>query len=78
MQYSKGFLLSTLALGLQFCANHFQMTYYLMLLVIVLGIVYLIDAYKKKVLPHFFKSVGLLIIAVIILFISIPFSSSSP
>ncbi|WP_299126178.1 YfhO family protein [uncultured Winogradskyella sp.] len=62
-KYILGFLLTTVALGLEIVTNHFQMTYYLMLLVIVLGIAYLVDAYRKKVLPHFFKSVGLLLIA---------------
>lgn len=62
-RYFVGFLLSVLALGLEICANHYQMTYYLMLLVLILGIVYLIDAYKKKEFPHFFKSVGLLFAA---------------
>ena len=64
-KYIFGFLLTAIALGLELSANHFQMTYYLMLLVIVLGIVYLIDAYKKKMLPHFFKSVGILFVSVI-------------
>src|SRR5690606_22225356 len=65
-RYIIGFLLTAIALGLEICANHFQMTYYLMLLVLVLGIAYLIDAYKKKQLPHYFKSVGILIGAVIL------------
>ncbi|WP_044398072.1 YfhO family protein [Lacinutrix sp. Hel_I_90] len=65
-KYSLGFIVTALAMGLQLVANHFQMTYYLMLLVIVIGIVYLIDAYKKKVLPHFFKSIGILMVAVIL------------
>jgi hypothetical protein len=65
-KYILGFLLTTVALGLEIVTNHFQMTYYLMLLVIVLGIAYLVDAYRKKVLPHFFKSVGLLSIAAIL------------
>ncbi|MBU2930261.1 YfhO family protein [Winogradskyella psychrotolerans] len=65
-KYSLGFLLTTIALGLEIVANHFQMTYYLLLLVLVLGLAYLIDAYKKKVLPHFFKSVGLLALAAIL------------
>jgi len=65
-KYILGFLLTIVALGLEIVANHFQMTYYLLLLVIVLGIAYLIDAYHKKQLPHFFKSVGLLAIAVIL------------
>ncbi|MEM9679708.1 MAG: hypothetical protein AAF901_05240 [Bacteroidota bacterium] len=65
-KYIGGFLLTILAMGLQMLANHFQMTYYLMFLVVILGIAYLIDAYKKKELPHFFKSVGILTVAVII------------
>lgn len=65
-KYILGFLLTTVALGLEIVANHFQMTYYLLLLVLVLGLAYLIDTYKKKVLPHFFKSVGLLSVAAIL------------
>ena len=52
-KYIFGFLLTTVALGLEIVTNHFQMTYYLMLLVIVLGVAYLVDAYKKQMLPHF-------------------------
>lgn len=65
-KYLWGFLLLTVAMGLELTANHFQMTYYLMLLVVIIGLVYLIDAYKKKELPHFFKAVGLMCISVII------------
>lgn len=63
-KYVFGFLLTTVAMGLEIVANHFQMTYYLLLLVIVLGLVYLIDAFKKKKLHHYFKSVGILVLAV--------------
>ncbi len=65
-KYIAGFLLTSVAMGLEIVANHFQMTYYLLLLVIILGIAYLIDAYKKKLLPHYFKSVGILVGAVIL------------
>ena len=65
-KYILGFLLTAVALALEISANHFQMTYYLMLLVLVLGIAYLVDAYKKQLLPHFFKSVGLLVVALIL------------
>ncbi|TXG39781.1 YfhO family protein [Seonamhaeicola maritimus] len=65
-KYIAGFLLTTVAMGLEIVSNHFQMTYYLLLLVIVLGIVYLIDAFKKKLLPHYFKSVGILLLAVVL------------
>ncbi|MFB9058214.1 YfhO family protein [Mariniflexile ostreae] len=63
-KYVLGFLLTTIAMGLEIVANHFQMTYYLMFLVIILGLAYLIDAYKKQVLAHYFKSVGILTVAV--------------
>jgi len=65
-KYIWGFLLTALAMALEIVANHFQMTYYLLLLVIVLGFAYLIDAYKKQELPHFFKSIGVLVSAVIL------------
>ncbi|TJY33965.1 YfhO family protein [Pontimicrobium aquaticum] len=65
-KYVLGFLLTVIAMALEIVANHFQMTYYLLLLVIVLVIVYLVDAYKKQELPHFFKSIGILVVAVIL------------
>ncbi|NQX86059.1 MAG: YfhO family protein [Flavobacteriaceae bacterium] len=65
-KYIYGFLLTALAMGLELSANHFQMTYYLLILVIILGIVYLIDAVKNKELPHYFKSVGILTVAVLL------------
>ncbi|WP_417443973.1 YfhO family protein [Joostella sp.] len=65
-KYIVGFLLTAFAMALEINANHFQMTYYLFLLVLVLGVVYLIDAFKKKELPHFFKTIGILSVAVII------------
>lgn len=65
-KYLYGFLLLTVAMALELVANHFQMTYYLMLLVIIIGIVYLIDAVKKKLLPRYFKAVGIMSVAVLI------------
>ncbi|MEL4308542.1 YfhO family protein [Joostella sp. CR20] len=65
-KYLLGFLVTAFAMALEINANHFQMTYYLLLLVLVLGIVYLIDSFKKKQLPHFFKTVGILAVAVIL------------
>ncbi|QXP59044.1 YfhO family protein [Olleya sp. HaHaR_3_96] len=65
-KYVWGFLLTAVAMGLELVANHYQMTYYLLLLVLVLGIAYLVDAYRKNVLPHFFKAVGVLSAAVLL------------
>ena len=65
-KYIGGFLLTAVAMGLELVANHFQMTYYLMFLVIILGIVYLIDAFKKKMIPLYFKSIAILVGAVVL------------
>lgn len=65
-KYIWGFILTTVAMALEIVANHVQMTYYLMLLVLVLGVAYLIDAFRKNELQHFFKSVGVLVLAVVL------------
>lgn len=61
-----GFLLLAFAMALEISANHFQMTYYLLLLVIVLGIAYFVDAYRKDALPKFAKALGVMVIAVVL------------
>lgn len=63
-KYLWGVILTALAMALEIVANHYQMTYYFMLLVLVLGVVYLVDAIKGKELKHYFLSVGLLLFAV--------------
>ncbi len=65
-KYILGFLLTTVAMALEISANHYQMTYYFMLLVLVLGLVRLIYAIKDKKLKHFFSSVGILVGAVLL------------
>ena len=65
-KYLSGFLLTTVAMALELVANHFQMTYYLLLLVIVLGIVYFIDAYKKKIIPQYFKAIVVMFFGVLL------------
>lgn len=65
-QYIYGFLLTAVAMALEIATNHVQMTYYLLLLVLVLGVVYLIKAVKETQLVHYFKTVGMLTVAVVI------------
>ncbi|MDT0555076.1 YfhO family protein [Patiriisocius hiemis] len=65
-KYIWGFVLTTIAVALELVANHFQMTYYLLLLIICIGVAYFIDAYKKKMLPHFFKASIIMIVAAIV------------
>ena len=65
-KYIFGFLLLAFGMALEISANHFQMTFYLLLLVIVLGIANLIDAYRKKTLPDYFKALGVMVLAVVL------------
>lgn len=65
-KYLLGFILTALAMALEISANHYQMTYYFMLLVLLLGLVQLIYAIKEKELKHFFSSVGILVLAVVL------------
>ncbi len=65
-RYIWGFCLTAVAMALEVQANHYQMTYYFMLLVLILGIAYLVRAIRRKQLRHFFASVGLLLLAVVL------------
>lgn len=47
-KYLLGFVVTALAMALEIKANHPQMTYYLLFAILILGIVELIDAIKKK------------------------------
>jgi len=64
--YLIGFVLTALGMALEINASHPQMSYYLMFMVIILGLIYLVDALKEKTLPHFVKSIIILFAAVII------------
>jgi hypothetical protein len=64
--YLWGFVLTSLAMSLEIKASHPQMTYYLFFAVLILGVFYLIDAFKEKQLPAFFKSIAILIVAVVL------------
>jgi len=61
-----GFLLSSLALGMQIRANHYQMTYYLLLLIGVFIIVWGFKALKENHWRQFLASLGLLFLSGIV------------
>ncbi len=61
-----GSLLFTLFLALQLFTNHLQITYYLLIIVVIWGIFELVEQSKQKTLPHFLKSVLFLLGAAII------------
>lgn len=58
-----GSALTALFTSLILNANHLQITYYLVMLLFIIGVVKFIEAYKEKALPLFFKYVGILLLA---------------
>ena len=66
-KYIIGFILTAIFLGLQLTANHFQMTYYLMFIVIVLAIWFVVKCIKDNDRVHLIKTI-------VVLFTSLVFS----
>ena len=67
-KYFLGGIITALFMALEINANHFQMTYYLGLLILILGGIYLYEAIKEKTYLEFAKSAGVLLIALILAF----------
>ena len=62
-QRFRGFVLTVFALSMQIRANHYQMTYYMLLLMLVIGIVYAISALKTKTHKNFLRQFSLLVLS---------------
>ena len=60
-KYIIGFILTAIFLGLQLTANHFQMTYYLMFIVIVMAIWFVIKCLKDNDRVHLIKTIVVLL-----------------
>lgn len=65
-KYFWGAALTALFLGLELAANHLQITYYLLIVVVIFAIAQFIDSYQKKELKHFFKASSLLAVAALL------------
>ena len=65
-RYLLGFVVTGFAMALEIYANHPQMTYYLGFCLLILGIVELLDAIKKKNLPIFAKQATVIIAALVL------------
>ncbi len=65
-KYLTGFALTALFVGLSVNSNHFQVTYYLALLLVILALVELFFAYREKTMANFIKASGILVIAAFI------------
>lgn len=61
-----GFAVTSLGLALHLRENHLQITYYLLLIVLIYGLVHLVIAVREKALVPFFKNLGILIPAAIL------------
>lgn len=65
-KYLAGGILTMLFLALEIRAGHPQMTYYLMMLLLIFGVVELIEAIRNKQIPHFVKASSVMLLAVTI------------
>ena len=52
--YLKGFFITSLALALQIHSNHYQMTYYTLIVVMMIFVIYFIEFYKRNNIKTFF------------------------
>lgn len=59
-RYKSGFVLSALAIGLELMANHYQMTYYLLIAIFLLWIIMGVKSFKQTQLTGFFKATAIL------------------
>ncbi len=59
----KGGLLTAVALTLEIIAGHLQITYYLLILVVIYGIYQLIISWREKQMPYFWKAALVLVAA---------------
>jgi hypothetical protein len=68
-KYLIGGLFTAFALGMEIAANHIQMTYYLMLIILVMVFVKFIYAIIEKELKKFLVAAGVLVVAAILAFL---------
>ncbi|WP_343031287.1 YfhO family protein, partial [Xanthovirga aplysinae] len=61
-----GFALTALALAIIIRVNHLQITYYLLLMVVIFGIVMLVFAIKEKRSTEYIKTIGILVLAALL------------
>lgn len=61
-----GGALTALAVALEVYTNHFQITYYLVLVLLIIGLFQLYKDFKNKNLTDFFKRSGILILAAVL------------
>ena len=61
-----GAVFTSLFVALQLYSNHYQITYYTVIILFFIGIVQFVKELQEKTLPNFFKKVGILVIAALL------------
>ena len=61
-----GAVFTSLFVALQLYSNHYQITYYTVIILFFIGIVQFIKELQDKTLPNFFKKVGILFVAALL------------
>lgn len=62
-KYLWGFVVTAIFTACEVKANHVQMTYYYLFIVLFMVVAYLVDALRKKQVAHFLKASGILAVA---------------
>ncbi len=65
-KYLWGFVMTALFAGMEVLANHVQMTYYYLFIILFMVIAYGIEAVQKKQIAHFLKASGICLAAAIV------------
>jgi len=65
-KYIAGIITTLLATGFNVMSGHQQITYYLLIMIVILALVYLYYAIREKTLKDYFKSSGVLLIAALL------------
>lgn len=65
-KYLWGFLVTALFAGMEVLANHVQMTYYYLIIIIAMVIAYLVEAVQKKQMAHFLKASAVCLAAAVV------------
>lgn len=65
-KYLWGFLVTALFAGMEVLANHVQMTYYYLIIILCMVVAYLVDAIRQKQLVHFAKATAVCAAAAVV------------
>jgi type III secretory pathway component EscS len=61
-----GAVFTSLFVALQLYSNHYQITYYTVIILFFIGLVQFVKELQDKTLPNFFKKVGILVVAALL------------